>query len=342
VTAGGSPKSDAARESVPSPVRLRGKFGRRAKRIGIASVILFAASFVALSLTLEQIAGPERSTPLIVLVESFGEPLQIPEPATDAGTAAADSSPTRLRVMTLNLAHGRGTSWNQTLCSRQKIEANLDAIARVVRREAPHVLAVQEADGPSIWSGRFDHVRFLTERSGLASFARGEHVQGLGLAYGTGVISRYSIESSKATTFPSSPPSPSKGFTIATIAMPAGNGSSTSVDVVSLHLDFSRRSIRSLQVALLTQEFERSGRPLIIAGDFNAEWDEEDSPVKRIATSLELEAWKPEADDMETFPFLGRRLDWILVSREFQIIDARVLSDRLSDHRAVIAEIARR
>lgn len=51
-----------------------------------------------------------------------------------------------LRIMTLNLAHGRGDNFHQLLISNAQIKNNLDNIIKISQREAPHVLAVQEAD----------------------------------------------------------------------------------------------------------------------------------------------------------------------------------------------------
>ena len=67
------------------------------------------------------------------------------------------------RVMSLNLGHGRGEGVHQLLTSDVGIHDNLERVAGLLKREAPHVVALQEADGPSIWSGGFDHVATLAE-----------------------------------------------------------------------------------------------------------------------------------------------------------------------------------
>ena len=57
------------------------------------------------------------------------------------------------------------------------------------------------------------------------------------------------------------------------------------------------------------------------------------------AESLSLSAYEPENDALETFPPLGDRLDWILVSRGIAFRSYRVLPDTVSDHRGVLAEL---
>ena len=84
-------------------------------------------------------------------VQSFGIPGE--EPVQPVNTA--DSG---LRVMTLNMAHGRGDSFHQLLQTTDTTMGNLDAIALMLNREQPDVIALQEADGPSFWSGNFNHI----------------------------------------------------------------------------------------------------------------------------------------------------------------------------------------
>ena len=63
-----------------------------------------------------------------------------------------------LRVMTLNLAHGRGEAFHQLFQKSTTIIQNLDEISAMLKREQADVVALQEADAPSFWSGNFHHV----------------------------------------------------------------------------------------------------------------------------------------------------------------------------------------
>ena len=50
-------------------------------------------------------------------------------------------------------------------------------------------------------------------------------------------------------------------------------------------------------------------------------------------------AHQPEATDLITFPGRKTGLGWITISREFRFEKYEVISDVVSDHRAVVAEI---
>ena len=56
-----------------------------------------------------------------------------------------------LKVVTLNLAHGRRDAWRQALLKRATIRANLDEIVRILIHQQPDVVALQEADAQSLW-----------------------------------------------------------------------------------------------------------------------------------------------------------------------------------------------
>lgn len=47
---------------------------------------------------------------------------------------------------------------------------------------------------------------------------------------------------------------------------------------------------------------------------------------------------QPEAENMVTYASSGRRLDWLLISEEFEFVHYAVLPDVVSDHFAVSAK----
>jgi endonuclease/exonuclease/phosphatase family metal-dependent hydrolase len=237
--------------------------------------------------------------------------------------AACRSAP--LRVMTLNVAHGRGTALHQTRLQRGEVEANLEAIARVLRRERPDVLALQEADGASFWSGGFDHVARLSEVAGYPHRFRGRHVDAPKLSYGTALLATRPLEHPVSHRFARSLPTPLKGFVVATVG---------DLDVVSVHLDFLREGVRRRQVAELVEAWRVRDRPLILLGDFNVEWG---ATLRHLTDALGLHAFAPEATDLGTFQ--DRRLDWILISHGLEFVRYAVVADVLSDHQAVVAEV---
>jgi endonuclease/exonuclease/phosphatase family metal-dependent hydrolase len=248
------------------------------------------------------------------------------------GTAHAKETFT---VLTLNLAHGRGNGFHQALQGQQTARDNLGRIASFLRSVSPDVVALQEADGPSTWSGGFDHVAWLAGKSGYPWASHGAHVRGLGLEYGTALMSRLEKTGRRSHTFPPGLTAPPKGYTHATMRGPRGQ----LVDVISLHLDPMGRGRREAQLAVIQEHFASRTRPLVVMGDFNAEWDAGSSELAVFADKLELSTWRPDADDLVTFPRMGKRLDWILISDELEFVESQIHDDVLSDHRAVSATL---
>lgn len=248
----------------------------------------------------------------------------------------------RLRVATLNIAHGRRDSRNQMLLSGETIEDNLLRIADLFRRSNADVIALQEADAESIWSGQFNHVALLADRSGFPCYVHGLHANSRLYDYGTALISRHAFAAHSVHHFQPSWPTTTKGFVVASVPWnPAGAlASPYYLKLVSVHLDFSRRAVRRSQIDELVQALSGLNGPLIVMGDFNSDWSREDSSVRLLAQRLDLHAWAPEAPGMETYARGEARLDWILLSRELRFDRHAVYSDVVSDHLAVVADVS--
>ena len=280
---------------------------------------------------------------VFMLVPSMGgEPKVRPKVTTHSAASLPTAESSRgqgssLKVMTLNVAHGRGDGPNQVLQKGKAIKMNLDQIGAVLRREGPDIAAVQEADGPSVWSGRFNQVSYLAEKAGFAYSVRAEHVKGMNISYGTGLLSTPALREPLSVTFDPSPPTFSKGFTVATVDWPGEPN--MEVDVVSVHLDFSRKSVRARQVEDMIERLSSRGRPLIVMGDFNCEWRSKKSAVRALAERFNLKAYQPASPRMDTFPLLGMRMDWVLISADLEFVTYKILPDVISDHYAVLCEV---
>jgi len=286
---------------------------------GLAVVLLAAALVASACATRDRLAHPE-----------------IRAVAAGGANAGIDCR-SQIRVMTLNLAHGRGEGLHQMLQSGVTAVRNLDRIRALLEREAPDLVAVQEADGPSFWSGGFDHVDYLAGSAALGQSVFAEHVSGPGLSYGTGLLARLPLSQPLAVTFDAVLAQPAKGFVIASFRWPDAEG--RWVDIASVHLNPLSQKARQAQVQELVRLLRQRHRPLILMGDFNAEWQPPDSVLRRVGAELGLRAHRPEARDLISFPTLQRRLDWILISPELEFRGYRILSDAVSDHRPVVAEL---
>jgi endonuclease/exonuclease/phosphatase family metal-dependent hydrolase len=246
-----------------------------------------------------------------------------------------------LKVLSLNVAHGRKDALNQVFLKKADFENNLAVIAEMLVASDADIVALQEADGPSYWSGEFDHVAALAEDANYSWFERASHAQSLVFDYGTALLSRQPFEEVLNHTFEPSPPTMSKGLILGQIRWQSvGNpGKAQLVDVISVHLDFSRKKVRQQQIGEIVQALKERHHPAIILGDFNSDWFSEASIVKELAEKASLQVYRPEATDLGTYKDGSKRLDWILISEELEFLDYRVLPDVVSDHRAVFAEI---
>ena len=287
-----------------------------------------ATSLLASLLGLQGCAIADRHT--LPEVHSFEVPA-----ATSSGINAGSHS--TLRVLTLNVAHGRGEAFHQLLQKSAETVQNLNEISAMLKREKADVVALQEADGPSYWSGNFHHVDYLARQAVFSNAVSGMHVDGLGLAYGTALLSKRELRHAEAVTFNPDLATTPKGFVVSTIDWPGQQ--SVQVDVVSLHLDFSSENIRRQQALELTEFMRDRNRPMIVMGDFNADWGGKDEAVQLIATGLSLNAYDPAGKGQITFPNHNRRLDWILISGDLEFREYQVIADAVSDHRGVLAEL---
>jgi endonuclease/exonuclease/phosphatase family metal-dependent hydrolase len=247
-----------------------------------------------------------------------------------------------LKVMTLNVAHGRKDGFNQLFQSEQRIRSNLAEVAAILKLTGADIVALQEADGPSRWSGNFDHVALLAQKADYPSYSRAGHAQSWLFDYGTALLARRDYTQMLSHAFPPSPPTLTKGFLLGQIAwQPKETGEPpVLVDVVSVHLDFSRSSVRQQQIAEMTEILANRKNPMIILGDFNSDWFNDESVINDLAQRCRLQTYRPLADDLGTYRKSKRRLDWILISNDLEFRNYTVLPDVVSDHYAVVAEVS--
>ena len=249
-------------------------------------------------------------------------------------------SSTTLDLIALNVAHARGSAINQLFVSEAGHRKNLQRIAAVLEKSGAHVAALQEADGPSLWSGGFDHVEFVSANTDFKSLVHGHHADSWLFAYGAALLSRIELTDTRSHHFQPSWPTAGKGFVTGSLSWRQSEEGSRpqSVTLASVHQDFSRESVRHSQVAEIVNELRGAPRPLIVMGDFNADWSDPDSPVRQLAQGLELSAFEPDNPRLGTYKD-SDRLDWILISPELRFVQYTVVPDIVSDHLAVVARI---
>lgn len=245
-----------------------------------------------------------------------------------------------LDLLTLNIAHARGTSLNQLLVSADGHRQNLEIIASLILESDVDVVALQEADGPSLWSGRFDHVGLLAKKTGFTEVIHGYHADSWLFQYGAALISGVSMSDTRSHGFQPSWPTAGKGFVMGTVQWrdPGDLAATRRVTLVSVHLDFSRESVRQSQITEVIEALAPIENPLIVMGDFNADWSDVDSPPRLLARALELRAFEPDNPGLGTYKD-RERLDWILISPQLRFVEYTVLPNIVSDHLPVLTRV---
>ena len=262
--------------------------------------------------------------------------------ACPSGSELAALPEDTIKVMTLNIAHGRNSAVNQLFVSKRHTFRNLDYIAALLADIAPNVVALQEADGRSRWSGNFDHVTYIAEKSDLPCVVHGLHSKSWISNYGTALLSRGKAIESSSVSFSPSWPSKQKGFVTTTIDWSVDQ-QRIPVTLVSVHFDFLRKKVRDRQVSETVAQLVDIDGPLVLMGDLNSHWDQKSSHVRSLVDALDLQAFSPEKNGLGTYKgTTGKRLDWILISQELAFEAYEVLPDIVADHLAVVAEISYR
>jgi endonuclease/exonuclease/phosphatase family metal-dependent hydrolase len=242
-----------------------------------------------------------------------------------------------LRVLTLNIAHG--APWRVPLPLLRApfgLRRALDAIAGVLSREAADVVALQEADRKSLFSGWVDHVARIAEGAGYPHVLHGAHLDVPGcFAQGTALLSRLPLHEPESHSF-GEDRAVDKGWVAACV-----HWRGVAVDVVSVHLDPFSAPRRLRQAGQLARGLEgRPSRPRVVMGDFNSHEGNPGATVEALCGAAGLAAHAPGGGEPTYTPARPReRLDWILASPALRFVRHARVDARVSDHFPVVAEL---
>lgn len=246
-----------------------------------------------------------------------------------------------LSVLTLNLAHGRKDSFNQMLQRTSTTRRNLQEIADFLSASDADLVALQEADHASRWSGQFNHVEYVSSKTPYPCKIHASHAQKYMYNFGTALLSRVPFTNSILHTFEPSPPTTNKGFVLGEVLWNPGGRlpQAIPVSVISVHLDFSREKVRKAQTDEMRSILQDIARPVIILGDFNTDWSEDESVLRAIAESGQFKVYRAESGALGTYKNGKHRLDWILISNELEFVSYEVPEIVLSDHQPILATL---
>ena len=249
--------------------------------------------------------------------------------------------------MTYNIAHGRGLLPVQGVSRKRRVESKLLKIARLVKNCSPDILAIQEIDQNSFWSGRMDQVEFLQNACGFpyAIFGINAHrASRLNLNYGNAIFSKHPIIETEHMTFGRKRNLGQKGFVFAEI-----NFHGRHLPIINMHLHYRSRQQRFRQLGIFLQylnakfqdEHTSWSIPPVICGDFNTSNRKEDATAALLAYLSKTNHYHLYPQKGHTYPswLPTRRLDFIFLPSALQKIRSRIVRSYLSDHRPVLIEV---
>lgn len=253
---------------------------------------------------------------------------------------------TSLRIVTYNIAHGRGLRPFSALSSQRRIRAQLAKIAKLLSTFKADVVALQEIDQDSSWSGHFDHLEYLRRFSRFPYAIFGVNTRRDGLFhfnYGNAFLSRHPIVDSENMAFGKKTLG-EKGFLFMEIDVGGKR-----VPLVNMHLHHRSRAHRIKQVGLLmdylTKKSAKTGRPgwsvqPIVCGDLNNPSHTADATRSLFQYFSQHGAYRLFPMDEKTYPspLPQRTLDFVFLPPNCTDASCRVVKSYLSDHRPVVVD----
>lgn len=231
-----------------------------------------------------------------------------------------------IRVMSYNIHHCNPPS-------KKNGEIDLDAIAAVIKKQKPDLVALQEVDVNTARSGKVNQAAEIAEKLGMHYyFAKAIDYEGG--EYGTAVLSRFPLIKTETIKLPNPELKEQRVVALAEVSLPGG----TVVRFGSTHLEVGSAVNREVQIKEINRIAGAGGAPFIIAGDFNA-------MPGSVTINLLDERFQRTCSSCEpTIPVINpkRAIDFIAftpVSR-FKVISHEVIPERYaSDHLPVVSVI---
>lgn len=166
-----------------------------------------------------------------------------------------------LRVLSYNIHHANPPSLPDVI--------DVDAIAGVIKKHQPHLVALQEVDVFTDRSGKTLHqAEKLAEMTGMkAYFAKA--IDYGGGEYGVAILSKFPMEATKNIPLPTAKETNGEPRTLATVVVTFPQGKK--ILFACTHLDAQKQDTnRLLQINKIVEILKQEKLPVIIAGDFNS------------------------------------------------------------------------
>ena len=227
-----------------------------------------------------------------------------------------------LRVMSYNIHHGEGMDGN----------IDIERIAKVISKENPDLVALQEVDKFCTRSGARDMAAELGKLLGMEHiFGKAMNFQGG--EYGLAVLSKLPIMETRLHLLPKGDePRCALEVKIKTGSYPK------QVSFISIHNSWTSENVRIKQIQELLKLLGELDHPVILAGDFNAKREDESM---KLLTRADWKILSFQSIKMSNSAAPDSQIDFFAISNlPFISVESVVTDETIaSDHRPIFAEI---
>jgi endonuclease/exonuclease/phosphatase family metal-dependent hydrolase len=319
-------------------VKIRTKLGWR---ISLLTVILFA--IVLLPYCFSRVASCWRR----VSVHSIEE------------LSVDHHDDTAMKIACYNIAHGRGlaaSNWEGGTAEARR--TRLSQIADVLRALDADIVVLNEVDFDSSWSKSTNQAHYLATHAGYSYWAEQRNLDFRVLIwkwrFGNAILSKYPIIQASVIELPAY-----SSFETFVAGKKRGVNCIISVNgdklrIIGVHLSHRSEVVRTRSAEMLIEIASSDTVPTIVAGDLNSSPtgfpnSQSDKNIGNAVDLLDVSSLfqrRPEQSPVDPAELTFRSdqpksiIDWILVPRNCRILDYRVNSSTLSDHRPVVAKLS--
>lgn len=264
-----------------------------------------------------------------------------------------------LRIACYNIAHGRGlaaSNWEGGTAEERR--TRLDQIADVLRALDADIVVLNEVDFDSSWSESTNQARYFARHAGYPHWAEQRNLDFRVLIwkwrFGNAILSKYPIIHASVIDLPAY-------STVETFVAGQKRGVNCTISVngdklriLGVHLSHRSEVVRARSAEMLIEIASSDSVPTIVAGDLNSsptgfansKSDKKLGNAVDLLDASSLFQRRPEQSPVDPAELTFRAdqpkwiIDWILVPRNCHIVDYRVNSSTLSDHRPVVAKLS--
>lgn len=260
---------------------------------------------------------------IFVLSSFYGKENALTAVQSRSGTMV---KPVQVRILCYNIHHCNPPSKPDFI--------DIQAVADVINKEKPDLVALQEVDVNTGRSGNVDQARELAEKTGMnVYFAKAIDFDGG--QYGVAILSKFDILESNNYPLPSKPSTNGEPRVLGTIKVKTPEG----IELIfgSTHLDSQKEDTnRLLQIKEIGRIVDNARLPVIVAGDFN------DTPGSKTIDILDRHLQRTCKNCQPTIPVKNpvRAIDFITYrpDDQFKVISQKVVQETYaSDHLPVLS-----